>query len=178
MAKREIERTVQPSVLDRLTDEDPRSPADPRVTYGESLRQFKISVQRDLEWLLNTRRTADPVVEEFEELCRSLLNYGMPDITSMSRDSVASRKQLLRQVEETLGIFEPRLANVKIAMVELEGEQHRRELRFMVEATLRLDPTPEQVMFDTVLHFSSGEIDVNGAGAAGGAGGGGSKTNA
>jgi predicted component of type VI protein secretion system len=33
----------------------------------------------------------------------------------------------------------------------------------MVEATLRLDPTPEQVMFDTVLHFASGQIDVAGA---------------
>ena len=42
-------------------------------------------------------------------------------------------------------MFEPRLANVQISMVEQEGEAHRRELRFVVEATLRLDPTPEQV---------------------------------
>ena len=45
-------------------------------------------------------------------------------------------------------------------MVETEGEAKRRELRFVVEATLRLDPTPEQVMFDTVLQFSSGQYDV------------------
>ena len=56
MAKHEIERTVQPSVLDRLTDEDPRSPADQRVSYAESVKHFKASVQRDLEWLLNSRR--------------------------------------------------------------------------------------------------------------------------
>jgi type VI secretion system protein ImpF len=62
-----------------------------------------------------------------------------------------------------LALFEPRLAQVQISVAEVEGEQRRRELRFMVEATLRLDPTPEQVMFDTVLHFASGQIDVAGA---------------
>jgi type VI secretion system protein ImpF len=162
MAKREIERTVQPSVLDRLTDESPRTSADSRITYAESLRIFKAAVQRDLEWLLNTRRIVEAATEDFEELQKSVYNYGMPDITSLSRDSTASRSQLLRQVEETLAIFEPRLTNVRVSMVDVEGEALRRELRFVVEATLKLDPTPEQVMFDTVLHFSSGQIDVAG----------------
>ncbi|HEX3866542.1 MAG TPA: type VI secretion system baseplate subunit TssE, partial [Gemmatimonadaceae bacterium] len=75
---------------------------------------------------------------------------------------VADRQRLMMQIESTLERFEPRLTNVKISMMEVEGELHRRELRFVVEATLRLDPTPEQVVFDTVLHFSTGEIDVNG----------------
>ena len=163
MAKRELERTVQASVLDRLTDEDPRSTVDPRVTYAESLRAFKAGVQRDLEWLLNTRRTTDANVEALEEVRKSLYYFGMPDITSMSRDSLPERTQLLQQVEETLALFEPRLGQVRISMAEVEGELHRRELRFIVEATLRLDPTPEQVMFDTVLHFASGQIDVSGA---------------
>jgi type VI secretion system protein ImpF len=162
MAKREIERTVQPSLIDRLTDEDTRASADPRTTYAESLRQFKFSVQRDLEWLLNTRRIPDPPPEDLEELNRSLYNYGVPDITSMSRDSVAARKRLLRQVEEALADFEPRLTDVRLSLVDLEGENKRRELRFFVEATLRLDPTPEQVMFDTVLQFSSGQYAVEG----------------
>lgn len=161
--KREIERTVQPSVLDRLTDGDPRSSADPPTTYAESLRQFKASVQRDLEWLLNTRRSAPEETDRFEELRRSVFNYGLIDVTAISRDSPVARAQLLRQVEETLALFEPRLTNIQITMAEVEGDQNRRELRFQVEATLRLDPTPEQVMFDTVLQFSTGQIDVAGA---------------
>jgi type VI secretion system protein ImpF len=163
MAKREIERTVQPSVLDRLTDLEPRIAADPRTTYADSLRQFKVTVQRDLEWLLNTRRNPEPATGDYPELEHSLYNYGVPDITSLSSDSIGDRDLLLRQVEDALKLFEPRLENVKISMVELQGESKRRELRFIVEATLRLDPTPEQVMFDTVLHFSTGQIDVAGA---------------
>jgi len=163
MAKRELERTVQASVLDRLTDEDPQGSVDPRVSYLESLRAFKAGVQRDLEWLLNTRRASGSDVEQLEEVRKSLYCFGMPDITSMSADSLDARTQLLQQVEDALALFEPRLAQVHIAMTEVEGEQRRRELRFIVEATLRLDPTPEQVMFDTVLHFASGQIDVAGA---------------
>jgi type VI secretion system protein ImpF len=163
MAKSEIERTVQPSLLDRLTDVDPRSSADPRVTFAESVRRFKASLQRDLEWLLNTRRTPDPIPEEwFEHLPKSVYYFGIPDITSLSRDARDSRLILLRDVETAIAIFEPRLTDVRITVVDAEGEHFRRELRFHIEATLRMDPTPEQVVFDTVLNFASGEYDVAG----------------
>lgn len=163
MAKREIERTVQASVLDRLTDDDPRTKTERRISYADSLRAFKVAIQRDIEWLLNTRRTPTPAPASFEELRTSLYHYGVPDITSLSRDSDDAHDLLLKQVDEALAMFEPRLTNVRISTVEQEGEAHRRELRFVVEATMRLDPTPEQVRFDTVLHFSTGEIDVAGA---------------
>jgi type VI secretion system protein ImpF len=161
MAKHEIERTVQPSVLDRLTDEDPRGLTDRRMSYAESVQSFKLAVRRDLEWLLNCRRTPDPAPETFEELRTSLFHYGIVDVTSLGEGG-DSHERLLKEVEDSLLLYEPRLANVRISLVEEEGQSHRRELHFVVEGTLRLDPTPEQVSFDTVLHFSTGEIDVTG----------------
>lgn len=166
MTKREIERTVQGSLLDRLTDVEPKSNVEGRLGYLESVRHFKSGLQRDLEWLLNTRRIPVPPPEELEELQRSVYTYGLPDLTSVSRDSPDARDRLLRRVEDAIALFEPRLANVNITMMEMEGEQHRRELRFHVEGTLLMDPTPEQVVFDTVLHFASGEYEVEGAGGA------------
>jgi type VI secretion system protein ImpF len=163
MAKREIERTVQPSLLDRLTDDEPRVARDPTTTYAESLRAFKAGVQRDIEWLLNTRRTPVPSPKEFTEVEESLYNYGIPDVTSMSGDSAPARIKLLRDIEHALATFEPRLANVRISVVEADADLRRRELHFVVEGTLRLDPTPEQVVFDTVLQFSSGQYAVDGA---------------
>jgi type VI secretion system protein ImpF len=162
MAKHEIERTVQPSVLDRLTDDDPRGLTDQRISYAESVHNFKLAVQRDLEWLLNCRRTPSPAPDSLEELRVSVFHYGIVDVTSLS-DSGSSRERLLKQVSEALAMFEPRLANVRISIVEQKGESHSREMRFVVEGTLRIDPTPEQVKFDTVLHFSTGEIDVKDA---------------
>jgi type VI secretion system protein ImpF len=164
MSKREIERTVQPSLLDRLTDYEPKNSSESRVGYLESVRHFKRGLQRDLEWLLNTRRIPTPAPDELDELGRSVYHFGLPDLTSISRDSEEARDRLLRRVEDAIAIFEPRLTNVSIGVVEAEGEQHRRELRFHVEGTLLMDPTPEQVIFDTVLHFASGQYEVEGAG--------------
>ena len=159
---REIERTVQPSLLDRLTDVSPKSPADPRVSFAESVRQFKAGVQRDLSWLLNARRTPERPPEELVELPMSLYDYGIPDITSFSRDAAESKARLLRYVEDSLALFEPRITDLRISIAEAESEQHKRELRFSVEGTLLMDPTPERVVFDTVLHIASGDYEVAG----------------
>jgi type VI secretion system protein ImpF len=165
MAKTEIERTVQQSLLDRLIDLDPRSSVEPAMTRAQSVRQLKASLRRDLEWLLNTRRNPEPLAEQFEELRHSVYWYGLPDITSLSRDSTEQRIWLARQIEETISAFEPRLAGVRVSIRETEGEA-RRELRFVIEGMLRMDPNPEQVVFDTVLELSSGEYQVGGTGGA------------
>ena len=38
------------------------------------------------------------------------------------------------------------------------------QVRFAIEATLRMDPSPEQIVFDTVLEIASGSyaVDENG----------------
>jgi len=99
MTKREIERSVQPSLLDRLTDHDPRNNLEGRIGYLESVRQFKTGLQRDLEWLLNTRRIPIAAPDELEELGRSTYHYGLPDVTSISRDSHEARQRALRGKE-------------------------------------------------------------------------------
>jgi type VI secretion system protein ImpF len=160
VARREIERSVQPSFLDRLVDLDPRASQDARVGLQESARRFKASLARDLEWLLNTRRVADPAPPEYEELARSLHHYGVPDFTSLSKDSPESRDILLTRVEDAVATFEPRLRDVRISVVERTTENQRRELHFLIEGTLLMDPTPEFASFDTLFQFSSGEYRV------------------
>ncbi|HTR77603.1 MAG TPA: type VI secretion system baseplate subunit TssE [Gemmatimonadaceae bacterium] len=161
MAKREIERAVTQSIIDRLTDLD-RGTGDPHMSFMESVRAYKASVQRDLEWVLNTRQTPEPAPEQLEELRRSVYHYGLPDLTSLDRDSRHARDMLLRRVEGAIANFEPRLEDGRVSVVEQEGENFRRELRFYLEGTLRMDPSPEHVVFDTVLHISSGEYDIEG----------------
>jgi len=159
---RAIERSVQLSILDRLTDLTPKASADPRVSFAESVRLFKAAVQRDLSWLLNARRTPERPPGELVELPTSVYDYGIPDVTSFSRDAAESKARLLSYIEETLATFEPRITDARISIVEVEGEQHRRELRFEVEGMLMMDPTPERVVFDTVLDYTSGDYQVAG----------------
>lgn len=160
-----VERSVQQSLLDRLIDLDPRSGSEAAPSWSESVRRLKASLRHDLEWLLNTRRIPVELPEFFEEVQRSLYYFGLPDITSMGRDSRDARVRLMRQVEETIAAFEPRLANVKVTLAESDDEG-RRQLRFLIEGLLRMEPNPEQVVFDTVLEISRGEYSVQGEGGA------------
>src|SRR5450756_2856766 len=89
MARWEPEQTVTQSVLDRLIDRDPASNSEASLTRAQSVRQLKVSLRRDLEWLLNSRRTPDAVGSEFQELEQSLYNFGLPDVTAVSWDSVS-----------------------------------------------------------------------------------------
>jgi type VI secretion system protein ImpF len=145
------------SLLDRLIDESPGT-ADPPLTYSQSLRLFKAGLKRDLEWLLNTRQSAEPYSEELPEVAASLLNYGLLDLASVAVDSAEDRARLARMLESTIARFEHRLADVRVT-VEPPTLLSRR-VRFHIEALLRVDPAPEQIDFDTVLELSSGQYEV------------------
>jgi type VI secretion system protein ImpF len=164
MARSEIERTAQLSVLDRLIDLEPASSVDAALTLAESVRQVKTALRRDLESLLNTRRTSEPAPDQFEEVRRSLYHYGLPDVSSLSQDSPEDRERLLRGLEGAIAVFEPRLAGVRVTLdqTETEARPHERTLHFIIEGTLLMDPTPERVAFDTVFELTSGECRVNG----------------
>jgi type VI secretion system protein ImpF len=162
VARQQLERTAQQSLIDRLVDYAPRESGDATMTWSHSLQLLKQSLKRDLDWLLNTRRTGDPVPEEFVELRGSLHDYGLEDISSMSRDDSETRPRLLRSIEQAITDFEPRLGAVRVSLVDEDDDPTRREVHFLIEAMLRVDPSPEPVVFDTVLEVGSGEYHVKG----------------
>jgi len=157
MPRAETDFKITQSIFDRLSD------VDPRITPE---RQLKAAVRRDLEWLLNTRRVVEPPPESLVEVNRSLYNYGLPDFSSYSLSSPKDRSKLLRALETTIALFEPRLAGVKVSAVE-SPTAGSRVLRFQIEGLLLKDPAPEQVSFDTVLQLANGEYQVKGERSAG-----------
>lgn len=159
MARTELERNVQPSLFDRLTDLSPGLLADPTSSREDSARNFRISVQRDVEHLLNTRRTIVRVPVEFVELTHSVHEFGLPDTTGRAVGTADGKEILIQSVRDTLYRFEPRLANIRVKLVESD-QVRSPQIRFSIEATLRMDPTPEQVVFDTVLEVASGNFAV------------------
>ena len=144
----EIERPVRPSVLDRLIDDNPTSNVEPPLTRSQSVRVFKAALRRDLEWLLNARRIITPVPEDCEELARSVYTFGLPDITSMSKDSRESFERLARLIQSAIDVFEPRLTGLTVDLREGDSKLLR-DVHFVIDGILRLDPMPERVMFDT-----------------------------
>jgi len=151
------------STLDRLIDEDPEISVEPLPTRSQSVRQLKEAVRRDLEWLLNTRRIAVPPVESLKEVNRSLYVYGLPDFTAYSLSSPKDQVKLVRHLQSTVKLFEPRLAQVRVASLE-DSAPAPRTLRFRIEGLLIMEPAPEHISFDTVLELANGEYEVRNAG--------------
>ena len=80
------------------------------------------AVLRDLEDLLNTRRTAGKIPEAMDEVLSSIVAYGLPDISSAERGfhvGPAGHRQPIRAVIDR---FEPRLQDVCRFLVNPEDD--------------------------------------------------------
>jgi type VI secretion system protein ImpF len=159
MARRETERPIRQSLLDRLTDEAIREPADHHTTREESAQVYRRAVRRDVEALLNTRRAIVPVPPGCREVRQSVHEYGLADTTGLAVGTPEGRRLLTEDIRQSLLRFEPRLMNVRVVLVE-NSQLKAQQVRFSIEATLRMDPNPEQIVFDTVLEVSRGAYDV------------------
>jgi type VI secretion system protein ImpF len=148
------------SVLDRLIDDNPKSRSEPVMTSAQSMRIMKAAVRRDLEWLMNTRRTIQSVPDSCAEARRSVFHYGLPDISSMSLFSGHDQGFLLKAIETTISYFEPRLLRPKVVLRPVTGVS--RIVHFVIEGMLWVDPAPEQIVFDTVLELSNGTYQIQG----------------
>jgi len=156
------ERRLRLTVLDRLIDEAPREALDTASAWEAPLEEVRERLLRDVEWLLNTRRIVEPAPERYSELRRSVYHFGLPDLTSLP-DTDESKLRLARSVEECLEIFEPRLMSVRVTPAEGRDERGGRRLHLVIEGLLRADPSPERVVFDTVVETGSGKVVVTGA---------------
>jgi len=160
MARREDSGPVTLSVLDRLIDHDPKRGVEAPITRSESIRQLHGGLRRDLEWLLNTRRTIEPAPSTARETNRSVYHYGFPDISSRSVLSSRDHNDLMREMEGVIAVFEPRLKRAKVRIEPAEAGSQ--SLRFVIEGLLCMDPAPEPVRFDTLLELGKGEYEVKG----------------
>lgn len=163
MARTEIEHIIVPSIFDRLTDEAPRVSVDPQVTRAESERAFRRSVERDVESLLNSRRTMHPAPHGLPELRQSVYDYGLIDTTGIPVGTKAGRERILAGLRDAITRFEPRMLDPKIRLVDAD-QVRSPQMRFVIEATLVMDREREHVVFDTLLEVASGEYDVHEAG--------------
>lgn len=142
-----------PSLLDRLIDADPASPAEPlRPSY--SLDELEESVARDVESLLNARRGAGrQAIAGLAQGRRSTLAYGLEDFSAMSLASGADRAAICRAIERALADHEPRLRDARV-----EPGAHgagQRGAVFTIAATLAVHPLREPLSLEATLQSAT-----------------------
>ena len=156
MAKTQEKRRLVGSLMDRL-DGDP-SRGQTRST-GQHLSELKLSVSRDLEELLNTRRRCLEFPPQCRELEGTLIDYGIPDFTGLNMSLPAKREETRLEIERVIRRFEPRLTNVAVT-VQTNVDPLDRTLRLRITGTLRAKPITERLVFDSELKPSTGTIEV------------------
>jgi type VI secretion system protein ImpF len=75
--------------------------------------------------------------------------------------TAVDRNRLVRQILGAINLFEPRLTNVRLLMVETDDDA-KKDVRLRIEAMLRMDPVPEPITFDTVIELKSGNCHLSG----------------
>jgi type VI secretion system protein ImpF len=159
MSKVFSQETLRLSVLDRLLDENPGTQQETPLTYPQQLRILRQAVRRDLEDLLNTRRRVNGSPSELNALERSLVNYGLPDVTYLNLVSAEGREEFRRLIEATIRRCEPRFKSVKVKLLE-NAEPLDRTLHFHIDALLAIEPAPEPITFDTRLEPVTGSFTL------------------
>jgi len=150
MARVDKKKKLRPSIIDRLFDDEPDNQTEVDPGQHQKLKQLRLSVRRDLESLMNTRFRVMEPDEEYTELENSLLNYGLPDLATINITDLEKRKEFTSKMEKILKEFEPRFKDVNVSYLDNKDNTDR-TLRFRIDATLYADPSPEVVIFDSIL---------------------------
>lgn len=159
MARVDKKKKLRPSILDRLFDDEPDNQTEIDPGQHQKLKQLRRSVRRDLESLMNTRFRVMEPGEEYIELDKSLLNYGLPDLATINITDLEKRKEFTSKMEKILKEFEPRFKDVNVSYLDNKDNTDR-TLRFRIDATLYADPSPEVVIFDSILEPVTRSISI------------------
>ncbi|WP_089727416.1 type VI secretion system baseplate subunit TssE [Candidatus Thiosymbion oneisti] len=163
MAELTPKERLQPSLLDRLTDDEPRQDKESREQRVLSPRQLRSSVIRDLQWLLNAVDLASVQdLSPYPQVADSVLNYGLPDLAgkNVSGLEVGSLEKGLKDI---IRRFEPRIlpASLEVrAVVDADSMSHN-AVRFDIEGELWGQPLPQQLYLKTEVDLESGAFEVS-----------------
>ena len=157
-----LKERLQPSLLDRLTDDEPDRPVESRGKRVLSAARLRESVRRDLAWLLNTTCLASVRdLTTLPEVADSTLNYGVADLAGRTKSTVKA-EELERLIRHAIWKFEPRLVrrSVHVKMVGEPSDMRFNNMCFIIEAELWAQPIPLRLFLRTELDLESGDARV------------------
>jgi len=165
MAELTTSDKLQPSLLDRLRDDEPREKLESRDRRVMSMRQLREAVLRDLSWLLNSVQPLGKLAERYPAAADSVLNYGLPSISGQ----LASRidvSQLERNIRDAMIRFEPRILadTLEVRALEFDNvlETHN-VIEFEIRGFLWAQPVPLELLLRTQLDLEVGQVVIRDA---------------
>ena len=153
---------LKPSLLDRLTDDDPTETREPIRMRFASARSLRESVVRDLGWLMNSVRLSSVQdLAAYPYAARSALNFGLPDLAGRTLTSI-DVPALEAELRESIINYEPRLVpeSVSVAVRDKSTDLGINSMQFTIEAMLMAYPAPLALCLRTEIDLETGNVSV------------------
>jgi len=160
---------LQPALLTRLTDDQPDKRQETMQERVLTMRQLRRSVLQDLAWLLNaSNMEAGTDLSQHPLVAKSVLNYGLPDLTGRVVAGMSDR-QLEGLLREAILRFEPRILpdTLRVRAIVAGDQMNRNAIGFEVEGELWGQPVPTHLLIKTEIDVESGHVAVNDSGMTG-----------
>lgn len=162
MAELSQKERLQPSLLDRLTDDAPDQQQESRDERVLSLQRLRECVFRDLAWLLNTENLESIVdLEDYPQVKSSVINYGISPLAGLTASGL-DLKKVEKQVASAILNFEPRMLEESLSVKALYSFElmSRKTLSFEINAELWAQPVPLKMYLRTELDLETGTVTI------------------
>jgi len=150
---------LQPFLLDRLTDDEPAVQQESRERRAFTPKQVQSSILRDMAWLLNAKAPRpDDGLAEFPEVFKSVLNYGIPELSGSSAAALDAFR-IETTMTQALLSFEPRLVARSVAVHLLMDDDSLRGnvAGFEIKGEIAANPLPEPLYIRTEVDLETGQ---------------------
>jgi len=155
---------LQPSLLDRLMDNEPDKTQESREQRVFSLTRLRDAALRDLAWLLNTTNlAAGQDLSAYPAVANSVVNYGIPDLSGMTVSGM-DVGVLERTLRQAIADFEPRILRhtLSVRLEVNESQMSRNAMTFLIEGELWAQPVPLRLYLKSEIDLDIGDVKVSG----------------
>jgi type VI secretion system protein ImpF len=163
MAELTPQERLQPSLLDRLTDESPQAGVEARDQRVVSWQRLRNAVRRDLSWLLNcVHLEASEDLSAWPLVARSTVNFGVPETSGAPLANI-NVEALQKCIRQAIIDFEPRLLRNKLSVtIEKQPDMmNRNSLVFLIQGEMWAQPVPQRIFVRSEFDLESGTVKVD-----------------
>jgi type VI secretion system protein ImpF len=178
MAELALKEYLQPSLLDRLTDDTPNTRfealTDEDLKKNLQMQQrnrefqkrvmtekeFRMRVKRDLAWLLNTSSLESAQnLDNYPNVKTSVVNYGVCNAVGTMLSSI-DVSQLRQQLQHAIVAFEPRIAkkSLSIKVAKAEDNLNHNALQIEIQGDIWGQTLP--FYLKTLLDLETGHLKI------------------
>ena len=148
-------------LFDRLDNDGEPTSGNKRAARMRAVEEAMRSITHDLQALLNTRSALSAAsLKPYEEVSRSIVNYGLIDFAGMCMNSDTDQQEICKAVRLAIERHEPRLHKVAVTLQPRQGAINR--VDFVITARLKSAPQAEPMFFNAVFRPSLQQYAIEG----------------